>query len=283
MLFCVSAYSYFNWTHDLFLIARQARQDGFDGLEVLDLPCNPEEETAYAGRLRTWCDSLGLKLVCMSVGADLKDGCGGDLQSEIARLCRKADTAAALGVKLMRHDVAWKVPEDGSTFDSFLPRFAQGCRAVTEYAAQKGIRTMSENHGFFVQHHDRMRALVQKVDHPNYGALVDMGNFLCVDDEPTAAVGAMLPYAFHVHCKDFHVLQSVAADPGKGFFRSAGGAYLRGAILGHGNVNVSACLDILRSGGYKGALVLEFEGLEEPRFAVRTGLENMKRFWGKEI
>ncbi len=60
-----------------------------------------------------------------------------------------------------------------------LPRIAEGCRRVTEYAETLGIRTMTENHGTFVQESARVEALIEAVDHPNFGALVDMGNFMC--------------------------------------------------------------------------------------------------------
>lgn len=282
MKFCVSAYSYYGWTKDLFLIAQQAKKDGFDALEVLDLPCEPQEELQFAARLRAWCQTLDLELINMAVGADFIKGSQGDLDAEIARLCAKVDTAQALGVKLMRHDVTYLPAGEDSLFEEVLPRLAEGCRRVTQYAASKGVRTMSENHGFFVQHHDRVLKLIQTVDHPNYGALIDIGNFLCVDDEPLTAVSALLPYAFHVHCKDFHVLSAAHADPGTGFFKSAGGNYLRGAVVGHGNVPVAECLKQIHDSGYTGALVLEFEGMEEPRKAVALGLENIKRFWNIE-
>jgi len=129
-----------------------------------------------------------------------------------------------------------------------------------------------------VQDSERCEQLTQAVGHDNFGALVDMGNFLCADDDPVSAVTRMAPYAFHCHAKDFHVKPADAADPGKGWFRSRGGAYLRGAIVGHGNVDVPGCIAALTAAGYDGWLSIEFEGMEDNLKALEIGLENLRRY-----
>ena len=85
-----------------------------------------------------------------------------------------------------------------------------------------------------------------------------------------------MPYAFHVHAKDFHYKSGSLPDPGEGWFRSRGGNYLRGAIIGHGEVPITQCLRIMKNHGYDGVLSIEFEGMEEPIKAIETGLANLK-------
>ena len=63
-------------------------------------------------------------------------------------------------------------------FEAALPQIAEGCRAVTEYAAKFGIKSSIENHGFLVQDSDRCEKLMKTVNHPNFGWLIDIGNFL---------------------------------------------------------------------------------------------------------
>ena len=145
-------------------------------------------------------------------------------------------------------------------------------------AADCGLRTMVENHGYFCQDSDRLEQLVSAVKHPNFGALVDMGNFLCADDDPVRAVGRLAAAAFHVHAKDFHIKSGQWPNPGTGWFQSRGGNYLRGAIIGHGDVPVPQCLRILQRAGYAGAVSIEFEGMEEPLTGIAIGLENLRRF-----
>ena len=111
----------------------------------------------------------------------------------------------------------------------------------------------------------------------NQYLLVDMGNFLCVDEDPAAAVGRTAPYAFHVHAKDFLRKAAEQPDPGEGFFLTRGGARLRGTVLGHGVVPVKSCLAALRAAGYDGTVSLEFEGAEEVDYALRAGLAYLRR------
>ncbi len=280
MKFAVTAWSYHATGLDLFSMADHAKKVGFDAFEVLDLPCAEDEAIDYAKRFRAHCDAIGLEIVSAAVFGDFLNGCDGDLQAEIERLCRKVDVAEVLGAKKMRHDVTWKIPDsmEGATYEDILPRLAEGCRAVAEYAAKKGIRTMTENHGLIAQGFKRMIQLVKAVDHENYGILIDMGNCTAFDDVPVEAVREMMPYAFHVHCKDL-IMLPVDADVDGFFSKSIGGRPRRSTIIGHGNVDVKACLAEVKKAGYDDVLVVEFEGPEDPLVAVEASLANVKRFW----
>ena len=85
---------------------------------------------------------------------------------------------------------------------------------------------------------------------------------LCADEAPEKAFG-MVPYAFYVHAKDFH-MKPQCIRIGKGFFPSRNGNYLRGAIIGHGDVPVMHCIKALKRVNYDGYIAIEFEGMEEP-------------------
>ena len=81
-----------------------------------------------------------------------------------------------------------------------------------------------------------------------------------------------MPYAFHVHAKDFLLKSGGCIDPGEGWFRSRGQNFLRGTVVGHGVVPVAQCIAILKTAGYDGWLSLEFEGHEDNLPALRHGL-----------
>ncbi len=281
----VSSYSFSRLvnagTLDQMAVIGKAKEIGFDVIEFSKIAV-PAGKTllAYAGELRAEADRLGMDIVNYTIGADFLKGSDGDLQAEIERVKGEVDVAAVLGVPGMRHDATsgWPATHSGpKSFDAALPRLAEGCRAVTEYAASKGIRTMVENHGFFCQESMRVEKLVTAVDHPNFGVLVDMGNFLCADDEPAGAVGRLLPFAFHCHAKDFHVKPGTDVAPGKGWFMSRAGNYLRGAIIGHGNVPILQCLKIMQRDGYQGVLSIEYEGIEDVLMGVQMGHDNLRR------
>ena len=281
MRFSVSSYSYAQLTSSGAYTEKQliglAKEQGFDGIEFAGItpPAGMDAED-YARSLAEEAKAQGMEIVAYCVGADLLDGGAG----EIERLKKEVQIAAALGAPVMRHDASGGYRAETRCqrgFTNALPVIAAGYQAVTAYAKTLGVRTCIENHGYFCQDSARVEAIVNAVADENFGALVDIGNFLCADEDPAVAVGNMAPYAFHVHCKDFHKKSGNEFLPPTGFFRTRGGNYLRGAIIGHGVVPVLQCVRLLKEAGYDGWFTVEFEGMEEAKTGVAAGLATLKK------
>jgi len=263
-------------------IPAKAKEMGFDVIEFSGLAC-PKGETAlsFAPKVREACEQAGIPIANYTVGADFLRCANSDWKAEAERLKEEVRTARALGAPGMRHDATFGFPaghKGARGFDDALPTLVKGCRMVTEFAADQGIKTMVENHGFFCQDSERVEKLINGVNHPNFGALIDIGNFLDADESPALAVARMMPYAFHCHAKDVHVKPGAGANPGSGWCLSRGGNYLRGAIIGHGDVPVTQCLRVMRNAGFSGVLSIEFEGIEETLTGISLGLENLRRY-----
>lgn len=258
-----------------------AKEIGFDGIEFIDLEPKyadgqPAEEAARA--IRRHCEQIGLEIPAYTVGADFIGGSGGDQQKEVARVKALVDVAEILGAKVLRHDATWQQTGPNlKTYRDAIARVAGPIREVTEYAQGKGIKTCTENHGYLIQDSYRVEELIRTVNHENYGWLVDMGNFCCADEESTHAVDVAAPYAVHVHAKDFLIKPGRELDPGEGWFKSRGGNYLRGTVVGHGQIPVAQCVNLLKARGYDGYLSLEFEGMEEPLAAIRAGYKYLRK------
>jgi sugar phosphate isomerase/epimerase len=268
----VSSYSFSQLKRKPKELIALAKELGFAAIEFTEVA----KETALV--LRAESEAQGFPIICYTVGGDFLRA--DSLEGEIERLRGQVDIAAALGVKQMRHDATGGYGKPRAAYQSYdqaLPFLARGCRAVAEYAAGMGIATMVENHGFFCQDSERVAALVGAVGRPNFGALVDIGNFLCADEDPAKATGNLAVMAKHVHAKDFHVKPGACDNPGEGWFRSRGGNYLRGAIIGHGEVPLRQCLGNLRRAGYNGYVSIEFEGMEDCLKGLRIGRENLER------
>jgi len=259
-------------------IISKAKELGFDGIEFIDLdPPEGTTEEEYAKQLKAESERVDLPIIAYTISANLLSDKG--LEAEIERVCKKIDVAEILGAKCLRHDAAWSMPTETKCcqgFEQILPILVEGCSRITEYAAKKGITTMIENHGFFCQDSERVEKIVNGVANPNFGVLIDIGNFCCADEESNKAVGRLAPYAKHVHAKDFHIKSGNGLNPGKGFFKSRGGNYLRGSIIGHGDIPVYQCIQILKASGYDGWISVEFEGMEKCIDGITVGFENLK-------
>lgn len=284
MKFAVSSYSLYPLVKKGEKTEKQliglAKELGFDGIEFAEIHApQGADKIFYAEELKKECERVGVEPVQYSVGADFIYGSNGDLFEETERLKKEVDVAVALGVKGMRHDATGGYNDKDKKYMGFehaLPRITEGYRAVTEYAEKRGIRTMIENHGLFCQDSDRVEKIITGVSHKNFGALIDMGNFLCADENPVNAVSRLAPFVSYVHAKDFHIKSGEAFPPCDGFFKTRGGNYLRGAVLGHGNVPVFQILGILKDSGYNGYITLEFEGHEDIVLANKWSLNALK-------
>lgn len=252
---------------------------GFEGIDIVEQITfsNHTEHINYATEIGEYCKKVGIEAVSYNIGSDFLN-CK-NLKDEIQRVKDKVDVAAAYGCSMMRHDATPGYPasvKHGRSFNHVLPILVEAYREVTEYAETKGVKTSVENHGFFIQDPERIEKLVDSVNHPNFGALVDIGNFSCADVDNAYAVGITAPYAIHVHAKDFHIKDGNFGNPGDGFFMTRAGNFLRGSIIGHGDVPIKACIQALRRAGYDGYMVIEFEGMEDPLKGISVGFKNLK-------
>ncbi len=285
----VSTYSLSRWLRD----SGQPLEAALDWIAEHEIPavefCGLDAKAAdqpvkRAGQLRRRCEKLGLKIAGYCTGAELLLGADAQKQA-IEQLKREVDIAAELGVASMRHDVTTGPKPDAPvlvrgrpvrTFAQVLRHVVPAIRAVADHAAARGLRTSLENHGFYMQASARVRALIEAVDHPNFALTIDLGNFLCVNEDPLAAARRLALDAIMAHVKDFHVRPKKTMPPA-GWFATPTPIALRGAIVGHGVLDVPRLLRTLQRAGYKGYLSLEFEGMEEPRFGVEQGLAYLRK------
>lgn len=288
MKISVSSYSFFSAIKKgvitPFECIAKAKELGFDAIEFVDFinfDANDRQNwKETAKKLKAECDRAGIEISSLTVGADLLQKPDEDMK----KLEEFLEIGEILGVKYMRHDATVGYPRNSDkyvSFDSVVDELAERFRKITELAEEKGIRTMTENHGYFSQDSDRVEKLYSKIGHKNFGLLCDIGNFMCADEDPALAVARVAPYAIYVHCKDFILKPYYSEDPGECSFKTRAGNYLIGTIIGHGNVPVKQCLSILKSCGYDGYIAVEFEGMEDSFDGVRIGADNIRKYWSQ--
>lgn len=248
---------------------------GFDFME------QPEMVKAIRGKAR----QVGIEVsnYCVPANFIAADEAGYERMIELVK--KHVDITNRLGAKRMRHDVASRPIRDTSiaNFNRDLPKLAEACRIIADYASQYGITTSVENHGYYVQASERVQSLIHAVDRDNYRTTLDTGNFLCVDEDPLSGVRNNVSLASMIHLKDFYI-RTPDRSPGEkspGWLKTAGGNQLRGSILGQGDVNVREIIRLIKSSGYDGYVSIEFEGVEECFSATKQGFDYAKRVWNE--
>ncbi len=281
----VSLYSFGKLRAELGLwkLIDKVAEMGFDGVEFSEDELNwfNGYDVEVAKEIKAYCSERGLDIVNFCQTADFLKN---DPSETFNTLKKYIDFAAAAGSPCLRHDISGGFKFTGRKYsigyDDALPIVATQIRKVTEYAQSVGVKTCTENHGFFSQDALRVEKLINTVAHENFGMLVDMGNFMCADEDPVKSVSITAPYAFHVHAKDFYFKPGYEIDPGEGWFTTRANNRLRGAIIGHGDAHIYQSIQILKKNGYDGYVSIEFEGHEDKIDGIRQGKDNLKRFIG---
>lgn len=225
---------------------------------------------------------VGIEISNYAIGANFITEDEEAFHAEIDRVKKEVDIANRLGVKFMRHDVASRpIPECTiEQFEADLPKLVDACQQVADYAAQYDITTSVENHGFFIQAADRVQSLINHVDRPNFKTTLDIGNFMCADEESVAATKKNISYASVVHFKDFYH-RPAHLNPGEGWMPTIAGDYIRGAIVGHGDINMREVVRAVKESGFDGYISVEFEGMENGKLGSKIGMDNLRRFWNE--
>ncbi|MFJ7933309.1 sugar phosphate isomerase/epimerase family protein [Sporosarcina sp. NPDC096371] len=270
---------------DVLDVVQWIADNGGEHMEIVPYGFTLVDNLELADAVREKAKEVGIELSNYSLPGNFVHDTEEEFEAEVERLKEHVDLINRMGIKHMRHDViAFTLPPEKRTiahFEKSLPKIVEGSRRIADYAAQFGITTTIENHGSAVQHSDRVQRVIEAVDRPNFKTTLDIGNFLCVDEDPIVGVKKNLPYASLVHFKDFYV-RPFYQDPGAGkWFRTSNDNYLRGSIVGQGDINIREIIKLIKDSGYDGNITLEFEGMEECREASKIGMDNIKRFWAE--
>ncbi len=226
---------------------------GFKGIEILTLtPPQDMTDFEYAKLLREEAERCNIEIIGYINGGNMMEPNSDEIYEAVAH---HIDIAAELGAPLVRYDIGYKWPEDlGEDPDwrDVIPRVAALARRLAEYAQTKGIKFCCENHGALWQDPERLRTLFEAVNHPNYGFLFDIGNFVPRGINPFEAADILMPYIIHLHAKDLLEIED-------GYIKAADGKRYRQVPLGEGSIQVGECVQKIRSLGYDGYVTAEYE------------------------
>ena len=215
-----------------------------------------------------------------------------EYRAQMERAKRHIDACAKMNKPTIRVDsAAFRRPISENTIENFqkeLPTIVNAYTELCDYAAQYNMKVLLENHGFHANGSERVRQILTSVKRDNFSHQLDVGNYICVDDKPEIAVKKMIGFATTIHMKDFYI-RPENRNPGgasqfnceNSWFRSSNGTYLRGSILGQGDIDIWDVMHTIKSSGFDGNIFLEYEGMEECMYATSVSLDNMKRIWNE--
>lgn len=155
------------------------------------------------------------------------------------------DIAANLGAHSIRVNAA-----GSGTAEEVAANAADGLSRLAEYAADKGINILVENHGGYSSNGAWLAGVMAAVDKDNVGTLPDFGNF-CIERGPDGCADEydryqgmeeLMPYAIGVSAKAYA-------------FDEAGDAI---------QTDFHRVMKIVKDSGFKGTIGIEYEGDQLP-------------------
>lgn len=267
-------------------------EQGAEVIEIVPFGIDFINEPELIDQCLETADRVGVKIDNFSLNANFLQLTDEEYAAEVERVKTYIDIAAKLKVSTMRIDCsAFRRPIETNTTAHFikeLPTVVKTYEDLCDYAAQYGMTILLENHGFHINGSERTAHIFEAMKGKNFGGQIDCGNFVCVDEIPEVAVKKSLEYATTIHMKDFYI-RPEELNPGdasqfncsNSWFRSVYGNYLRGSILGQGDLDIPRIIKDIKDSGFDGNIYIEFEGMEDPLYGTKVSLDNLKRLWAE--
>jgi sugar phosphate isomerase/epimerase len=182
--------------------AQSKNQFGIDAVEYVNQFFKDKaEDQDYLQQMKTRAEDAGVKsllIMCDGEGRLGDPSLKGRMEA-VQNHYKWADAAKFLGC----HSIRVNAASDGSYQDQ-LYRAADGLRALTEFAAERGLNVIVENHGGLSSDGQWLASVIQAVDHPRCGTLPDFGNFRVSRDREYnryKGVIELMPFAKAVSAK----------------------------------------------------------------------------------
>ena len=222
---------------------------GFGGGHATFPNPRTEEAKRYLRTLAHRCFADGLTVSGTAIGNDFALPPGEQRDEQIAYCRHWIDVAEVLGAPVIRI-FAGKVPKGGDESEA-IDRCAAGINACLPYAAVRGVHLALENHGGITATPAQMMKIIERVDDsPYFGVNFDSGNFQT--DDPYGDLAKIAPYAINAQVKPYIRPNGDKQEP-----------------------DVKRILGILGDAGYRGWLVMEYEG-DDPRANVPKWIDKLR-------
>jgi len=268
--FAIATYSYWHFREPKVTVQQvidHASNLGVDGVDVLHVQMD-NESPEYIRSLRDRAQDKNIELICLSIHQDFVDPDKKKRENNIDHTKKCIDIAHDLGIFYIRlNSGRW------NTIDSFdnlmankgiepvLPGYTEddgfkwcidSIQDCLPHAEQAGVVLALENHWGLTRTPEGLLRIVNSIDSPWLGVLMDTGNFL---EDPYDKLEEIAPQTVFVQAKTYY----------------GGGEWY---TL---DLDYSRIAEILNKVEYKGYISLEFEGKENANTGVPKSIELLKK------
>jgi L-ribulose-5-phosphate 3-epimerase len=277
----IATYSYWHFRTPrvpIETVIEKAAQIGVEGVDILHRQMDIAEREPLTADGRAYLQTLkrhafrnGIHLICLSIHQDFVDPDPEVRRQQVAHTHKCIEIAYELGVPSIRlnsgrwgtirsfDDLMKARGEEpvlpGYTEDDGIRWCIESIEQCLPKAAQCGVILALENHWGLTRTPEGLLRIVNAIDSPWLGVLMDTGNFL---EDPYAKLEQIAPQTVFVQAKTYC---------GGGEWYTLDLDYRR--IAG-----------ILARANYTGYVALEMEGKEDPNLAVPRSIDMLRQAFG---
>ena len=267
--FAIATYSYWHFREPKVTVQQvidHAANIGVDGVDVLHVQMD-NETPEYIRSLKNRAEDQGIELICLSIHQDFVDPDKEKRNKNIDHTKKCIDIAHDLGISYIRlNSGRWNTTESfddlmaNKGIEPVLPGFTEddgfkwcidSIHDCLPHAEQAGVVLALENHWGLTRTPEGLLRIVNSIDSPWLGVLMDTGNFL---EDPYNKLEQIASQTVFVQAKTYY---------GGGEWYTLDLDYPRIA-------------EILNKVNYKGYISLEFEGKEDAITGVPKSIELLK-------
>lgn len=223
---------------------------GLDGTELTSYYLKQDASPEYFRQLKAIAFKNGLDISGTAVGNDFCHFPGPQRDKELAHVKRWVEYADQMDAPVIRIFSGSTKP--GQSTDDARRLAIEAIEECCAHAGKFGVFLALENHGGLTTEVDEMLSIVRAVRSPWFGVNMDTGNFRSAD--VYGDLEKIAPYSINVQVKVMTQPSGNAKQPSD-FQRLA---------------------QILRTAGYRGYIVLEFEEAGDPRQECRHYIEQIR-------
>lgn len=268
--FAISSYSFWHFTDEkvpIEVVIDAAAELGVGGVDVLHRQMESEDST-YLNKLKRYAWKNGVDLINLSIHQDFVDPDPQKRQEAIEHTKQCIELAYKMGIPAIRlNSGRWgtvesfdklmelrgqEPPIEGYTEDDAFEWCIDSIEKCIPFAEEHGVVMALENHWGISSTPEGLLRIVNAVDSPWLGILMDTGNFL---EDPYDDLEQIAPQTMLVSAKTYY---------GGGEWYSLDLDYRRIA-------------QILQDVNYNGYITLEFEGKEDAHTAVPKSIKRLRK------
>lgn len=269
----IASYSYWHFTDTKYPMEKvidNAAALGVSAVDVLHVQMESEEKS-YLHKLKKQAFLNGIDLAALSIHQDFVTPDEAERQEAIDHTIKCIEIAYEMGIPCIRlNSGRWgtsgsfdelmelkgiEKPIEGYTDDDAFKWCIDSIEVCLQKAEEFGVILALENHWGLTTTVEGLLRIVDAIESPWIGILMDTGNFR---EQPYEKLAQLAPRASYVQAK----------------------TYFGGGVWYTLDLDYKRIIQMLRDAGYKGYVTIEFEGKEDASTGVPKSVELLREALG---